>query len=145
MLYVYIRNFFFTVYFFLVCHQTDISLKSGIYKLTLDYFGHERSENHWSMLKIYIHASNIFWSTFEITFSAYFQNFSEKTGKKCLPTIKKRGLISQFIFNLVPFTPISKTIEHSFLKMGANLKYLLRLNHLYRNNQLWKSGFFLID
>ena len=43
------------------------------------------------------------------------------------------------------FTPVSKTIQDNFLKMGANLKYLSRLNHLYRNNQLWKSGFFLID
>ena len=84
---------------FFLCYQTNISLKSGIYKSTLDYFGHERSEEHWSLLNIHIYTSNIFWSTFEITFLAYFQKFSEKTGKKCLPAIRKRSLISEFIFN----------------------------------------------
>ena len=102
-MYLYIRNFFFTVYFFLVCHQTDISLKSDIYKLTLDYFGHERSENHWSMSKIYKHQTHIL--ILKHVWNHIFSLFSELFGEnwKKMPTCnQKKGLNLTIYFQFGP-------------------------------------------
>ena len=41
------------------------------------------------------------------------------------------------------FTPVSKTIQHNFLKMGANLKYFSRLNHLYPLENIMKLNAYM--
>ena len=124
------QKLLFTVYFFLSLPPNWYQFKKWHLQINFRLFW---TRKKWKPLinvkNLHTCIKHILKHVWNHIFSLFSELFRENW-KKCLPAIRKRGFISEFIFNLVPFTPISKTIEHSFLKMGANLKYLLRLNHL---------------
>ena len=103
MLYVYIRNFFFTVYFFLVCHQADMyQFKKGHLQINFRLFW---TRKKWRTLIIvkysHIYIKHILKHVWNHIFSLFSELFRENW-KKMPACNQKKGLNLRIYFQFTP-------------------------------------------